>query len=147
MFCNGRLQIAFVLAGHNISETIEFLVQHASVDINATENGLATVHVAAEKGLIDILKLLETMGANMMSIGDIEQTPAEVAYCNGHKILLPSPLTLSPELLDTKREKARVILRKSQGKIIQYFATKECSNLYSAYDEAECELADLWACP
>lgn len=147
-FRDGRLQIAFVLAnGHNIFETIGFLVQHASVDINAIgEDGLAAVHIAAERGFIDVLKLLETKGANMMSSGNIEQTPAEIAYCNGHRISLPSLLTLSPEFLNIKREKARAILGKSRGNVIQCFATKEeCFNIHSAYDEAECKLADLWA--
>lgn len=89
---NGELQIVFILSNGfaswaNKSKTIEFLVKHASVDINATgKDGLAAVHVAAFNNNIDALKLFENLGADMMSLGEVGQMPAEIALCNGYNI-------------------------------------------------------------
>lgn len=87
---NVELQIALILSNGfssraNKSKAIEFLVKHASVDINATgKDGLAAVHVAAFDNNIDALKLFENPGADMMPLGEVGQMPAEIALCNGH---------------------------------------------------------------
>jgi ankyrin repeat protein len=69
------------------SKTIEFLVKHASADINPTRrDSLAAVHVAMFDNYIDALELLEDIGADMMSFGAVGQTPVRIAYYNGHGI-------------------------------------------------------------
>ena len=146
---NGQLQIAFILTNGlmswaNKSKTIEFLVKHASVDINATgRDGLAAVHVAALDNHIDALKLFENLGANMMSLGDVGQTPAEIALCNGYNIPFIGCSSLPTELFATKQNMAKAIISKYCDAIFK--KQRKCSGFDHALNDAESKLADIWA--
>ena len=146
---NGELQIAFILSDGfaswtNRSKTIKFLVKHSSVDINATgKDGLAAVHVAAVNNDIDALKLFENLGADMMSLGDTGQMPAEIAFCNGYNIPFLGCSSLPTELFIKKKNMAKLII----GKYCDATFRKQQS--YSDFDhvlnDAESKLADIWA--
>ena len=146
---NRELQIAFILSDGfasltNRSKTIKFLVKHSSVDINATgKDGLAAVHVAAVNNDIDALRLFENLGADTMSLGDIGQTPAEIAFCNGYNIPFLGCSSLPTELFIKKKNMAKLII----GKYCDATFRKQRS--YSDFDrvlnDAESKLADIWA--
>jgi ankyrin repeat protein len=71
----------------NKSKLLKCLVKHASVDINAIgRDGFAVVHIAAVSNHIEALKLLEDLSANVVSLGELGQTPAEIAHCNGYRL-------------------------------------------------------------
>ena len=145
---NGELQIAYVLESDcaswaNKSDTIEFLVKHASVDINAIrKDGLAVVHIAAIRNNIDALKLFENLGADLFSLGNAGQTPSEMAICKGHDISFIACSSLPINLLATKRYMAKAII----GKI--YDASFETQRNFSSFDrllyDAKSKLADIW---
>ena len=146
---NGELQIAFILSNGfsswaNKSKAIEFLFKHASVDINATgKDGLAAVHVAAVNNNINALELFENLGADMMSLGDIEQTPAEIAICNGYNILFIGCSSFPAELFITKKNMAKVIIGKYCDAIFR--RQQACSDFDHALNDAESKLADIFA--
>lgn len=123
---------------------METTSNHASADVNATGmNGLAAVHAATFDNHIDALKLLENLGANMMSFGDVEQTPAEIAYCNGYDIPLVGSTNLTTDLFGTKQNMAKRIMSKSWDVIFK--REQNCSGFGRALNDAEDKLADMWA--
>ncbi|OGE47032.1 hypothetical protein PENARI_c073G00846 [Penicillium arizonense] len=146
---NGQLQIAVILTDlleswANKSKIIEFLVKHASVDINAIgRDGLAVVHIAAVNNQIDALKLFENLGANMMSLGEVEQTPAEIALCNGYNIPFLECSSLPIELFAMKRDLAKTIIGKQCDAMFK--GQRKCPSFDRALNDAESKLADIWA--
>lgn len=146
---NGQLQIAFILANGlaswaSMSKTIEFLVKHVSADINATgRDGLAAVHVAAINNHIDALKLFENLGANMMSLGEVGQTPVEIALCNGHDIPFIGSSSLPKELFATKQSMAKAIIGEYCAAIFK--KQQKCSGFNTALNGTRSKLADIWA--
>ena len=146
---NGQLQIETILAKSfaswaNQSKMIEFLVEHASADIDATgRDGLTVVHIAAVDNHIDALKLFKTLGANMNCLGEVGQTPAEIALCNGHHIPFIGCSSLPTQLFSTKRNLAKTIIGKYCDAIFQ--GQQKCSDFNRALNDAESKLADIWA--
>lgn len=146
---NGNFQVAFILATDLMSwekkaKTIEYLVEHDSVDINATgKDGLTTVHIAALNNHIDALKLFEILGANMSSLGEVGQTPAEIALCHGYNIPFIGCSSLPVDLLATKRNIAKAIIDKYCDTIFE--GQRGCSRFDCALNDAESKLADIWA--
>lgn len=89
------------------------------MDINAPRRDRHTVaHIAALKNHIDVLKLFEILGANLSSLGEVEQTPAEIALCHGYNIPFIGCSSLPLELLATKRVMAKAIIGKYCDTII-----------------------------
>ncbi|KAJ6107668.1 hypothetical protein N7523_008991 [Penicillium sp. IBT 18751x] len=126
------------------SKIIEFLVEHASVDIDATGmDGRAVVHIAALVNHIDALKLFENLGANMTSLGGVGQTPAEIAVCNGYKIPSIGCSSLPKDLLATKRSMAKTILGRYCDAIFENQA--KCASFNRTLNVAESKLEDIWA--
>ena len=146
---NGQLQIEFILAESlrswaNKSKVIEFLVKHASADIDATgRDGLTVVHIAAVENDVDALRLFEDLGANMNCLGEVGQTPAEIALCNGHNIPFIGCSSLPAQIFSTKRTLAKAIIRKYCDAIFR--GQPQCSNFNRALNDAESKLADIWA--
>ncbi|OQD78089.1 hypothetical protein PENANT_c090G03597 [Penicillium antarcticum] len=146
---DGQLEIAVVLTNDltswsDKSNIIEYLVMHASVDINATgRDGLAAVHIAAIDNNTDALMLFKHLGANMTSLGEVEQTPAEIALCHGHNIPSIGCSSFPIELFATKREMAKSILRKFCDAMSE--SQRKCPGFDRALNDAESKLADIWA--
>ncbi|KAF4766708.1 hypothetical protein HAV15_010037 [Penicillium sp. str.  len=146
---NGQLQIAVILANPleswaNKSKTIEFLVKHASVDINAIGmDGLAVVHIAAVNNYIDALKLFENLRANMTSLGEIGQTPAEIAVCNEYNIPFLARSSLPIELFAVKQDMAKTIIGKQCDAMFK--GQRKCPGFDRSLTDAKNKLADIWA--
>jgi hypothetical protein len=146
---NRQLQIAGILTNPleswaNKSKMIEFLVKHASVDINAIgRDGLAVVHIAAVNNYIDALKLFENLGANMTSLGEIGQTPAEIALCNGYNIPFLGRSSLPIELFAVKQDMATTIIGKYCDAMFK--GQQKCPGFDRSLDDAKSKLAKVWA--
>lgn len=146
---NGQLQIEFILSRSfgswaKQSKMIEFLVEHASADLDATgRDGLTVMHTAAVDNHIDALKLFEYLGANMNCLGEVGQTPAEIALCNGHHIPFIGCSSLPTELFSTKRNLAKAVIGKYCDTIFQ--GQRKRSDFTRALNDAESKLADIWA--
>lgn len=150
---NGKLQIELILAKSfaswaNKSKMIEFLVEHASADIDATgKDGLTVVHIAAVDNHIDALKLFENLGANMNCLGEVGQTPAEIALCNGHHIPFIGCSSLPTQLFSTKRNLAKTIIGKLRSMPVVHQSnnpsTRKTHSL-EAFMVAERQQIDSW---
>lgn len=146
---NGQLQIEFILTTSltswaKKSKVIEFLVKHASADIDATgREGLTVVHIAAAENHTDALRLFKNLGANMNCLGEVGQTPAEIALCNGHNIRFIGCFSLPTQLFSTKRNLAKAIIGKYCDAIFR--GQLKCSGFNLALNDAESKLADIWA--
>lgn len=146
---NGQLQIEFILATNsaswaNQSKMIKFLVENASADIDATgRDGLTVVHIAAVNNHIDALKLFKNLGANMNCLGEVGQTPAEIALCNGHNIPFIGCHDLPAQLFSTKRNLAKTIIEKYSDST--FHGHQKYSDFNRALNDAENQLADIWA--
>ncbi len=69
---------------HNI-ENVEILIEMgAKVNYQRQHDGYSSLHWAARKGDIKIIKLLMKNGANINSVNNENQTPKDLAKENGH---------------------------------------------------------------
>ncbi|THC87154.1 hypothetical protein EYZ11_013398 [Aspergillus tanneri] len=146
-FGNGDLQGGFVLMNsQNRRETIEFLVENASADINGIgRDGLAAVHVAAEINLVEQLYLLSVLKADMSADRFIQQAAVKITYCNGHTSNIGA--TLPAGIYVLKQNLSKIIQGGFRVPWVRYFmvtCNRKASDVERACEDAEDKLAGIW---
>jgi ankyrin repeat protein len=77
-----------IAAGEGHVQLCSVLLEHRQVDIEACNGGGATVlHLAAEYGHVDVVKLLLNRGANVAALSSRGETPLHFAVKNGHRLV------------------------------------------------------------
>lgn len=79
----------------------------------------------------------------MDCLGEVRQTPAEMAHCHGHHIPFIGCSSLPRDLFLTKRSLARSIIPIYYKAILQEHYNEDVSS--SAVSDVESKLADMWA--
>ncbi|KAJ5544107.1 hypothetical protein N7494_005386 [Penicillium frequentans] len=87
------------------------------------------MHIAAVDNNIDALKLFKSLGANMNCLGEVWQTPAEIALCNG----------------TTYRSSGALLSQHSSSQRSEIWQKLSLGDIVMLYSEGSSKLADIWA--
>lgn len=148
------LQIECAIYSDNAPKCVEYLIHETDADVNAVDkDDRAAVHIVAEKDLMNVLCVLQRLEANMMTIGLVQQTSMEIAYCNEYS-MNAGCFESTPEFAQRKLELARSLIIKEENeyrmaifKLAGFSPVDErLASLVSLYDKKEIrdKLAEIW---
>jgi ankyrin repeat protein len=123
---------------HQAKEAVELLLKQKA-NVNVTdENANTPLHLAAEKGYLEIVELLLKSGANVKAKNTKSNTPLHVAAKNGHidivKLLIGRGATIDVVNKD-KRMPILLAARNGHVEVVQFLIEKRAD--YRAPDKRE----------